>query len=193
LVWSAGPNQFVAELTGHWPPGRALDVACGEGRNALWLAEQGWDVLGVDFSPVAIDKARRAAEQRGADARFEVADVTALPDLGEFDLVVVAYLQLPPAELETVLAALTRLVAPGGRLLVIGHHVDNLDRGYGGPASPEVLHDPRRVAEVIGAADPQLRIDTADEVLRAVQTDDGPQQAVDSLVLASRPTDRSLA
>ena len=65
LVWSAEPNRFlVAEVDG-LTPGRALDVACGEGRNAIWLAEQGWTVTGVDFSPVALDKARRTGRSPG--------------------------------------------------------------------------------------------------------------------------------
>ena len=63
LVWSAGPNQFVEQELADLPPGRALDLACGEGRNARWLAERGWQVTAMDFSPVAIEKGRRLAEQ----------------------------------------------------------------------------------------------------------------------------------
>ncbi len=59
LVWSAQPNRFLVAEVETLPPGRALDLACGEGRNAVWLAERGWDVTGVDFSNAGIDKARR--------------------------------------------------------------------------------------------------------------------------------------
>ncbi|MFD0328131.1 methyltransferase domain-containing protein [Streptacidiphilus monticola] len=69
LVWSAGPNRFVAEELAGLTPGRALDLAAGEGRNALWLAEQGWRVDAVDWSAVGLDKARRAAAARGSSSR----------------------------------------------------------------------------------------------------------------------------
>lgn len=182
LVWSAGPNTFVVDHVDA-RPGRALDVACGEGRNALWLAEQGWEVVGVDFSDVAIDKARRIAERRGVEVDWRVGDVTD-PDLveGTFDLVLVAYLHLPEAELAPLLEHLAGRVALGGTLLLIGHHVDNLERGYGGPPDPAVLQDPDRIAELLG----DLYIEQATEVTRTVETDDGPRTALDALVVARR-------
>ena len=105
LVWSAGPNQFVEEHARTLTPGRALDVACGEGRNAVWLAEQGWDVVGIDFSAVAIEKARQISSAREVEVDWRVGDVTDPDVLGgdAFDLVVVAYLHLPAAEMAVVL------------------------------------------------------------------------------------------
>jgi hypothetical protein len=76
LVWPAGPNRTVADQVSGLPPGSALDLACGEGRNALWPAERGWTVTAVDFSSVAIEKARTAAARRGRDVHLLVADVT---------------------------------------------------------------------------------------------------------------------
>src|SRR5579875_1878471 len=70
LLWRAEPNQFLVEEVAELPPGRALDVACGEGRNAIWLAEHGWNATGVDFSEVALAKARRLADQR-SDRRLD--------------------------------------------------------------------------------------------------------------------------
>ena len=67
LLWRAEPNQFLLEATADLEPGTVLDVACGEGRNAIWLAEQGWRATGLDFSPVALEKARRLAASRGVD------------------------------------------------------------------------------------------------------------------------------
>jgi SAM-dependent methyltransferase len=185
LVWSAGPNQFVVEQTGSLPPGRALDVACGEGRNALWLAERGWTVTGVDFSDVAIAKAQASARERGLSIDFRVGDVTdgrTFDSDGELDLVLVAYLQLPDEELEATHRALVDHVAPGGLLLVIGHHADNLARGYGGPSKPDVLHDPARIAAQLAP----LTVVSAGEVERIVATEGGERTAVDSLVLARR-------
>ena len=188
LVWSAGPNAFVVDRVGDRSPGRALDVACGEGRNALWLAEQGWDVVGVDYSDVAVDKARRIAEHRGVEVDWRVGDVTdpAVVD-GTFDLVLVAYLHLPPEQMAGVLAMLAGRVAPGGALLVIGHHADNLERGYGGPPDRTVLHDPDRIREW-SLADGPFDVVEADEVDRHVDTDDGERVAIDSVVLLHRPS-----
>src|SRR5690606_9077745 len=77
LVWGAGPNRFVVEQTEGLAPGRALDLAAGEGRNAVWLAERGWRVTAVDFSPVAVERGRRIAAERGADVEWAAADVRA--------------------------------------------------------------------------------------------------------------------
>lgn len=76
LVWSVGRNRCLVEETVGMPPGRALDVACGEGRNALWLAEQGWLVTATDFSPVGIDKAGTLADPARIDLDLQVADAT---------------------------------------------------------------------------------------------------------------------
>ena len=106
LVWSAEPNRFlVAELEGV-PPGRALDVACGGGRNTVWLAEQGWTVTGVDFSEVGLDKARRLAAARGVSVTWELADVSDYAPVREhFDLVIVLYLHLTEGPRRLVFAA----------------------------------------------------------------------------------------
>ena len=96
LVWSAEPNRFLVAEVSDLAPGRALDVACGEGRNAIWLAERGWDVTGADFSPTALDKARRLADGRGVTVRWLLADAVTDPvEPAAFDLVAVFYLQLP--------------------------------------------------------------------------------------------------
>ncbi|MFP4512735.1 MAG: class I SAM-dependent methyltransferase [Acidimicrobiales bacterium] len=194
LVWSAGPNQFVVEHTAGLTPGRALDVACGEGRNAVWLAEQGWDVVATDFSDVAIDKARQIAEHRGVTIDLRVADAVTgdgfHADHGgvePFDLIVVAYLQLPDDELAVALARAAAMLAPGGTILVIGHHLDNLEEGHGGPQQPEVLHVPDTVGAHLTRSDPELRIALVEPVHRVVDTDDGPRTAIDSLVVAVRP------
>jgi SAM-dependent methyltransferase len=182
-VWSAPANAFVVERLAGATPGRALDVACGEGRNACWLAEQGWDVVGVDFSAVAIDKAQRIAAQRGLDIELQVGDVTD-PDVvpGRFDLVLVAYLHLTDDAMAPLLAHLAGRVEAGGTLFVLGHHVDNLEHGHGGPQDPRVLHDPDRIAGWIG----ELDVVEAGAVTRTVTTDDGSRTAIDSLAVARR-------
>jgi SAM-dependent methyltransferase len=185
LVWTADPNRFlVAEVAG-LAPGRALDLACGEGRNAVWLAEQGWDVTGVDFAAVGIDKAHRLAAARGVSVRWEVADVTEYePDAAGYDLVVVMYLHLPEASRRSVLAHAADALAPGGTLLVVGHDITNPDAGWGGPQDRAVLYGPD---DVVAAVD-GLDVVKAERVGRAVQTDGGEKTAIDVLVRVRRPT-----
>jgi SAM-dependent methyltransferase len=183
LVWSATPNRTVAEQVEGLPPGTALDLAAGEGRNALWLAEHGWTVTAVDFSVVALDKARVAAERRGLDVTAVLADVTTYDPGRTFDLVLLAYLQLPWDALRTVLDTAARAVAPGGTFLLVAHDLANLTDGVGGPQDPAVLQTPDQVA----AALPCLRIDRAERVRRPVEIDGQTRFAVDTLVRASAP------
>ncbi|MEJ7705957.1 MAG: class I SAM-dependent methyltransferase [Nocardioidaceae bacterium] len=115
LLWGAEPNQFVRELCERLPVGRALDLACGEGRNALWLARLGWQVTAIDHSPVAIARARAlgAREPAAAGGRITwvVADVTStLPRPSSVDLTVISYLHLAPAQRDTVVRSGARAV-----------------------------------------------------------------------------------
>lgn len=180
-VWSLEPNRFVAErLAGH-EPGRALDLACGEGRNALWLAQRGWRVTAVDFSQVALDKGHQRAVGAGLEIEWVAADLTAFePETGEYDLALIAYLHLPARDLEKVLRRAAGSLAPGGTLLVVGHDVTNLTEGAGGPQDPELLYTP----ESVTAALERLRVERAQRVTRAVDGADRP--AIDTLVLAVR-------
>jgi SAM-dependent methyltransferase len=185
LVWTAEPNRFVVEALGDLPPGDALDLAAGEGRNAVWLAERGWRVTAVDFSPVAVDRGRELAARRGVEVDWRVADVTAYrPGPGTVDLVLLAYLHLPAEDLAGVLAAGAAALRPGGRLLVVGHDLANLAGGVGGPQDPAILLTPERVTAALGG----LRIDRAETVRRPVPRPDGTTaDALDTLVLATRP------
>jgi SAM-dependent methyltransferase len=182
LVWSAGPNRFLVAEAGDLPPGRALDLACGEGRNAIWLAEQGWAATGVDFSDVAIDKARAIAARRGVDADFRVADLLEFePPEQAFELVLVFYLQIVADELRPVLERAGRAVAPGGTFLLVGHDSRNLTEGHGGPQDPRVLYRPEDVVAALG----DLEVVRAEPVERPVE--DAGAVAIDALVRARRP------
>jgi SAM-dependent methyltransferase len=183
LVWGGEPNRFVAEEFTGEPPGRALDIASGEGRNAIWLAGLGWQVTAVDFSAIAVDRARRLAERRGVTVDWVVADLRDYQlALGVFDAVVVAYLHLSPADLDVVLGRAAQALAPGGRILVVGHDVTNIDHGIGGPQDPGVLHTP----QAIGAALAGLSVRRAERVRRPVATERGVVDAIDTLVCAVR-------
>ena len=185
LVWTATPNRFLAQEVVGLAPGRVLDLACGEGRHAVWLAEQGWRAHGVDFSDVAIAKARQVAETRAVEADFEVADLTEWHPGGEqWDLVLVFYLQLPADERRAVLQTAAAAVAPGGTLLVVGHDSRNLEDGYGGPRYPEVLYTPEDVvADIEGSG---LELERAQPVERPVETPEGERIAIDALIRARR-------
>jgi len=180
LVWTAEANRFVvAELTDH-PRGTVLDLACGEGRNAVWLAEQGFEASGVDWSGVALDKARRLAEARGVSPTFVEGDLTAwTPEGRTWDVVLLAYLHLPWTQMQSVLARASDAVAPGGTLLVVGHALANLEEGVGGPQDPAVLYGP----EMVTSALPGLRIEKAEHATRPTPNGD----AIDVLVRATRP------
>lgn len=183
LVWSAEPNRFlVAEVEG-LTPGRALDLACGEGRNAVWLAERGWTVVGVDFSAAGLDKARRLAATRGTSLRWRLADVTEYePPPDGFDLVIVMYLHLPAGPRHTAFGRAAAAVAPGGTLLVVGHDITNPDVGWGGPRDTTVLYGPDDVVADIEGLD----IVKATRIERPVATDEGEKTAIDVLVRATR-------
>jgi 2-polyprenyl-3-methyl-5-hydroxy-6-metoxy-1,4-benzoquinol methylase len=184
LVWGAGPNRFVAEETAGLPAGAALDLGTGEGRNAIWLAERGWQVTGIDFSAAGLARAARLAAERGVSVTWVHADLLAWQPAGSsYQLVLIAYIHLPPAVLARMFRTAAAAVAPGGTLLVIGHDRDNVTRGYGGPPDPDRLYTPAAVtAELSG-----LVIRRAEQVLRPVPTPDGERTAIDTLVRAERP------
>lgn len=191
LVWSVGPNRFLVEEVAGLTAGRALDVAAGEGRNAIWLAEQGWRVTAVDFSRVGIDKGRRIAGQRRVEVDWLVEDVTDwTPEEQAFDLVIVFYLQLSAPDRRAAHSRAGRAVAPSGTLLIVGHDRDNLTRGVGGPPDPALLLTAAETtADLEGTG---LQIERAGQVRRPVDT--GPEEpgvAIDCLVRARRPREGS--
>jgi SAM-dependent methyltransferase len=181
-VWSTTPNATVEAVLDGVRPGTAVDLAAGEGRNAIWLGGRGWDVTAVDFSSAGVDIGRRRAEAAGIDVTWVVADGTRWAPSAPVDLVLLAYLQLPGAVLVPLLARAATWLRPGGRLLVVGHDRDNLHRGVGGPQDPAVLHTVDLLRE--GAAG--LVVDRCEQVARPVQTPEGPRQAVDTLLEAHR-------
>jgi SAM-dependent methyltransferase len=186
--WTTRPNQFVAAELADLPPGRALDLAAGEGRNTVWLAERGWQVTAVDFSRVGLEKGRKLSAARGVDdgrVDWIVADLRDYePEPGGFDLVLIAYFQVMPELRARVLAHATAAAAPGGTVFVIGHDLTNLADGVGGPQDPDVLYTPQAVSAEL----PGLRVMRAERVHRTVERDDGPATAVDTLVRAVRDT-----
>jgi SAM-dependent methyltransferase len=180
---STAPTRFVVAEVADLPPGAALDLACGAGRNAVWLAEQGWRVTAVDFSGVALRMARSLEAERRVAVEWVEADVLPwTPPPRAYDLVCVLYLQLPAGERRTALARAATAVRPGGTLLVLGHDLLNLTDGWGGPTQADVLFTPDDVVAEIG----DLRIEKAERVRRAVDDPGASREAIDALVRATR-------
>jgi SAM-dependent methyltransferase len=184
-VWDVTPNRFVERYLAGFTPGRAIDLAAGEGRNAVWLARQGWEVIAVDFSRVGLDKARRLAVEHGVDARVKlaIADALTYEPPGPVELVVIAYLQVPAAQQWVILEHAAAWLRPGGTLFVVAHDRSNVERGHGGPSDPDVCYHVDATVEAL----PGLRIVSAEVVRRDVETDDGLRSAFDTLVMAQRP------
>ncbi|MBH0778756.1 class I SAM-dependent methyltransferase [Nocardia bovistercoris] len=206
LIWGAPPNATVvahvyglertAPLRPDVPGGpvpdlpRALDLACGEGRNALWLATHGWQVDAVDFSQVAIDKGRTVATRLSRSVRnriiwrcADVTDTDAAEITGRYELILMVFLHLPAPERRALLRRVSELLSPGGTLFVIGHDSRNLTDGYGGPQDPAILFTPDDIVADLAPEPDRLRIRLAERLLRSTEGRD----AIDALVVANRP------
>ena len=142
-VFGTAPNAFLARNARRLKPGgRVLSVADGEGRNGVWLAEQGFDVLAQDFSPTAQEKARALARERGVELEFELSDLHAR-DWREaaFDGVVGIFFQFAdPAQRARIFEGIKRTLKPGGVLLIEGYGPKQLEYGTGGPKKLENLY-----------------------------------------------------
>ena len=174
-IESDGPDATLVAQVAGLSPKRALDVACGSGTNAVWLASAGWRVTGVDWSAAGLKKARARATRAGVAVAWIEADLLDwTPPPAAFELVTALYLHLVPAERRIVYAAVARAVAPGGHLLVIGH-----DRSHDGPGpEPERLFTAAELGEEIRAAMPDMVIDEALVEPRSPESGPGPVDAV---------------
>ncbi len=178
--WATEPDPELVERASSLTPGTALDLGCGTGRHALWLASRGWRVTGVDGSTVGLEIAAEHARERGLSAEWVTADLTTWVASHAYDLVVVANIHLLPEERSSFFARVAASVAPGGHLYVIGHHVDAL--GVAGPPDPRRLY----TDETLARAFPHL---TTLEHARLERPAEGEGPAgVDVLLWATRPT-----
>jgi SAM-dependent methyltransferase len=180
-------NLFlVREFERRAPGGRALDLACGEGRNAVWLASRGWRVTGLDFSEVALGRARKLAARRGVHVDWVRADATRFaPRPGSFQLVAILYLQLPSADRRRALERAIAAMAPGGELFMVGHALRNLTEGAGGPQDPAVLWTEEMLQRELTALG--LAVDRSETLHRPFDDPEGGvRDAIDVLVIAHR-------
>ncbi|MEN3533480.1 class I SAM-dependent methyltransferase [Microbispora sp. ZYX-F-249] len=145
--WDTGvtPPELVALIEGRdaLPPGRALELGCGTGTNAVYLARHGWEVVAVDFIDLAIEQAREKADAAGVAVRLLHGDATRLDDLdapGPYDLFfdLSCYCGIPPHRRDAYAEGLTRRAAPGARLLMFGYGAGTLDDTFSGVTADEL-------------------------------------------------------
>jgi SAM-dependent methyltransferase len=190
-VWSGKPNPHLVTDTAELTPGVALDVGAGEGADSIWLAEQGWQVTAVEWSHVARERGQEQARERGASVADRItwlhADLTVWePPTEKFDLVSVHFMHLPSSVRTPMYRRLAAAVAPGGILLVVGHHPSDLDTGVRRPGDPDLLFTADALAEDLGAG---WSILARDARPRGAVGPDGESVTVHDAVLRARRSD----
>ena len=176
--WGSAPPSALMSRYAALRPGRAVDLACGDGRNARALADAGWEVEAVDFSPVAIEVACGADDNQHIS--YSVADARTWQPAKLADLVVISFLHLPIDELVRIISVAGTWLRPGGHLLYLGHALENFVHGVGGPADPAILPG---VADLARASQ-GMRVVELTHLLRP----QGDRQAVD-ILLHTEPWD----
>lgn len=192
-LWSGDPNEALVQYASDLTPGTALDVGCGEGADALWLAENGWQVTGIDLSSVAISRAKESATVRNLDVEFQVRDVaTVVEDApSAFDLVTAFFIHSrDDEERAETLRATAKLVKPGGRVLLVSHAATPpwaQHRHEDGSGAPKFEKTTKSEIAALGIAD--WHIEIAQEYERPVTGPDGEQTTMrDAIVRAHRPS-----
>jgi len=180
-VFGTEPNAFLASQAHLLRPGmRALAVADGEGRNGVWLAGRGLDVLSIDGSAAAQDKARRLAAARGVAIETRLADLRAWDWEPEaFDLVAAIFIQFAPPDLRTaIFRGIVRTLRPGGLLLLQGYRPEQLAYGTGGPPHAENMYDEAMLRAAFAGLE-ILHLASHDDVIVEGRGHDGMSALVD--------------
>jgi SAM-dependent methyltransferase len=189
-LWSGKPNPNLVSETQDLTAGSALDAGAGEGADAIWLAERGWRVTAIDVSTVALQRAAAHAAERGPEIADRIAwrqaDLRSWDSGAEgFDLVAAQYLQLPAALRTDVFGRLAAAVAPGGTLLIVGHHPSDLQTTVPRPPMPELFYTGDDIAALLDADG--WEIVTNDAPGRSATDPDGQQVTIhDTVFRATR-------
>ena len=167
FIYGTAPNDFLAEWVGLLPPsGRVLCLAEGEGRNAVFLAERGHNVTGMDMSEVGLAKARKLAEARGVAIETVVADLNAYEFAeGNWDAIIGIFCHVPPPTRAKMLAAVPKALRPGGIFLLEAYTPAQLAHGTGGPPVPEMMYSKAVLESELG---PGLSVEWCKELVRPV-------------------------
>jgi len=186
-IWSGRPNKLLVDEVAGLMPGRALDVGCGEGADAVWLAGRGWRVTALDVSEVALARVREHALEAGVADRVETLHHDLMADgavPGRYDLVSAFFFQPPPETFEGFYRGLADLVEPGGTLLVVGHHPDDIHSGARRPHGPQLMFTSEQVVALL---DPEVwDVVTEQSPTREQAGPEGPVTVRDSVTRAVR-------
>ena len=188
-LWSGNPNRYLVSEASDLQPGTALDVGCGEGADTLWLAKRGWRVTGLDVSTVALERAARHAVAAGAGIAARIdwkhADLIGWdPGAARYDLISSQYLHLPPEPRAVLLRTLARAVAPGGTLLIVGHHPSDLQTTMPRPQRPELFFTGGDIAALLDPGDWKVITDEAPQ--RSAPDPDGHPVLIRDTVFRAR-------
>ncbi len=190
FIYTKVVNRFIAELCGDLEVSgskRAIELAGGEGRNAVWLAKQGWHVENVDFSQKALDKYLTLALEEGVAEICSATCADALkfePLVSPVELAVIGYLQIPEAQLEVATRRIAGYVADGGHLMGVWHSRDNLVGGFGGPRDPDVLPNVETITKALEGTG--LTIQILENREGQIQTKEGLKPSTTLVLLAKR-------
>jgi SAM-dependent methyltransferase len=187
LIYTNIVNRFVKELSEGFKPGKMIDLAGGEGRNAVYFAELGWQAENIDISNVGLTKFLKFAEERGVSEKVfaNCADATGFESvLTPVDLGVVAYLQINQEDLADALDCLIENIRKGGKLIGVWHSRDNMDNDYNGPREAEVRPSIETITEML--ADQPVEIEILENRDGQVQTKDGLKPSVTLVLRATK-------
>jgi len=182
-LWSGRPNPVLVDEINALPPGRALDIGCGEGADALWLAGRGWQVLGTDVSQVALDRAAAAVDAGGLSDHVMWVQHDLLewvPPPRSFDLVSAQFFHLPADIRPQVYGRLADAVAPGGTFLVVAHHPSDLDTTMSRPPIEELFFTSDEIAAQL---DDEWDVQVSEARPRTAVDPDGRKVAITDTVL----------
>jgi 2-polyprenyl-3-methyl-5-hydroxy-6-metoxy-1,4-benzoquinol methylase len=180
-VWAAKANALLVEFAADLRPGRAVDIGAGEGRNAIWLAGQGWTVTAIDVSDVGLARAEERAGREGVELQTWLGDWRKYRAPEPFDLAVISFMHPRPEERASMFAWAGAMLVPGGHLFTVG--VDLSELGSRGPRTAEKLYTPDRLRAALDGFD-VLRCET---VAYQGESTEGPKPVVDSVAIAQRP------
>jgi SAM-dependent methyltransferase len=187
-LWSGHVNAVIRDETEGLVPGTAMDVGCGEGGDALWLAERGWQVLGIDVSPVAIERAAARAAELGLAERaaFEVRDLLAwTPPPATYDLVTAAFIHLPSGDRRPAYAGLAAAVAVGGTLVLAAHHPSDIGV-VPRPPMPDLFFTAEQLAADLVAGAGEWAVEVVEARPRPATHPEGHEVTVHDTVLRAR-------
>ena len=186
-IWSGKPNRRLVEQVADLSPGDAVDIGCGEGADAVWLATQGWRVTALDVSEVALERAAAHAREAGVADRVTTLHHDLISDgtlPGEYDLVSVQFMHPPPDLFDEFHRRVGAAVRPGGTLLVVGHHPHDVESGVREPHGPDLLFTPERVVAALDPEEWEIRV--ADAPTREQVIDERAVTVTDTVVVAVR-------